>query len=239
MGGSTSSSSMFDEEYEDDYGSSWQSRSRRTSIVSDSIDAFEDSMLYDPDVFGPAFLSPQRTRPPQRKIRRSPSPSPSRSPFARPPSPPPPVIPSLPIISLDDLITATLALYAEFPLLGDEEKSVRADEVMGPKSCVFTWPLSCHGLVSDADADEIACKGEDIVIPEGNDRLVQEELEKVGKSKELRKREERNRRRRMNMGVGVTLAAILGAVVILYGFELKEVGSGAKEWKLRSFSSWF
>lgn len=233
------------ESSETDDDTSSRSRSRSDSVLSDSIDALEDSMLYDPDIFGPAFLSPQRIR--RRSLvqrrRRSDSMTP-------PTSPSPPVLPlspdpssslSLPVVEIEDVIAKALELYLAFPLLG--ENGIGADEIMGPKSCVFTWGLSDEGRLSNDEADTIAERGVDIVVDEEIERAKEEDLRLVKEQKrKSREAVERHRRRRRNV-VGTTVIAMVGVVGVLiavYGLELTGSStSTSKEWRMRPLGNWF
>ncbi|KAL8292688.1 hypothetical protein RQP46_001300 [Phenoliferia psychrophenolica] len=103
---------------------------------TDSLSALSDSMLSDPDVSGPGLFDPFPPSPPS------------------PPSPPPPTRPrSPPLVSLDALIIRALELSSKYPLVG--ECGIAADEVLGPKSCVFTWELSAEGRLDDEAAETI------------------------------------------------------------------------------------
>ncbi|ORY92636.1 rab-GTPase-TBC domain-domain-containing protein [Leucosporidium creatinivorum] len=200
-----------------------------TSSLDLSLDALEDSMLSDPDVTGLAFSSP-----PSSYRRHQPSPPASSAAYIPPPA------------SIDDLIARALELYEAHPLVGPSEGAIAADEVMGPKSCVFTWPLSIDGLLDDQGADEIASKGIDIVLPvvtrtAGGDEKLGEELSHADSEREQRRRkrmkERALRRRRMEVGVGAALAVVgvAGVLMAVYGADWKGSGSavvGKGRWDL-------
>ncbi|KAM0748990.1 RabGAP/TBC [Meredithblackwellia eburnea MCA 4105] len=194
----------------------------------DSISALSDSMLSDPDVSGPALFDP------------FPPPSPKR--------PSPPRAAPKPLVSLDDLIVQAIDLYKQYPLVGPG--GIDADEVMGSKSCVFTWELSQEGLLSDADADKIALDGTDIVlpIPVDDPTKVEEEgadvspdpvdtEEPAAKKKRKGGRSKTKRRRGVEMGVGavLTLVGVAGVVFAVYGAEIQK--EGFREWGMRMYNS--
>jgi hypothetical protein len=240
---STSSSSSFvgeQDEDEYDYNASFSSlRSTRSDSFrsTGSADALDDSMLYDPDVFGPALLTPHRASRLRNISTSTPSQSPSRFPKAIPISPPP-IASAGPVISIDDLISSTLALYNEYPLIGGSH-SILADEVMGPKSCIFTWPLSVDSLFSDSDADLVAANGIDIVIEEDVESIKEELNSLEKKKKEIKRKHDDRRRRKANVGITLAVVGVVGVLIAIYGFELKE--GGIREWKLKpSFiGTWF
>lgn len=179
------------------------------SSTSDDLDdsiRFNDSMLSDPDVYGPAFTSDIR---PSQPSERSLTPAAS------------PVKAAAPSVTLESLIARTMELWEAHPLLG--EGGIAADEVMGPKSCIFTWPLSMEGALTDLQADDIAAKGVDIVQPETLAATLAEDRAAVELA--LQARLERSRRalvrRKMEVGVGTALAllGVAGVLLALYGGE--------------------
>lgn len=178
----------------------------RSSSFSLSIDALEDSMLEDPDVTGPAFFEP----PPS--TASSPSRSNSIASTSR----------HNPSVSLDDLITKTLELYDEFPLLG--ETGIGADEVMGSKSCIFTWALSAEGKLSDDAADEIARLGVDIIVPDVVPTKEEMDANEVVPD-QRRSKKSKGKSEDLSIGVGVgTVLAILGVggvLLAVYGGDLR------------------
>ncbi|GAA6050247.1 hypothetical protein JCM3770_002754 [Rhodotorula araucariae] len=133
----------------------------------DDLHSFSESMFSDPDIDGPAFAP----FPPTASISRSRTPSPqhrmSRSGHVYLPSPTSPQKPPPRVVLATDLIASAQALYAAHPPIGDDTGGgIQADEVLGPKSCVFTYALSEEGTLSDAQAAEIVALGKDIVLPE-------------------------------------------------------------------------
>lgn len=198
-----------------------------SSTIDLSLDALDDSMLSDPDVTGLAFSSP-----PRAAYRRQPS----------PPSSPPPYV--APTASIDDLITRALELWHAYPLVGDSEGAIAADEVMGPKSCVFTWPLSVDGLLDDAGADEIAAKGVDIVLHvmtgsgNGDEKLEEQAAADFEREQRRRRRMEERvaKRRKVELGVGAALAVVgvAGVLMAVYGAEWRgsAVVGKASRWDL-------
>lgn len=179
----------------------------RSSSFSLSIDALEDSMLEDPDVTGPAFFEP----PPS--TASSPSRSNSIASTSR----------DVPSVSLDDLITKTLELYDEYPLLG--EGGIAADEVMGGKSCIFTWALSAEGKLSDDAADEIARLGIDIIVPDVLPPTKEEMDADEAVPDERRSKKSKRTPQGLSIGVGIgTVLAILGVggvLLAVYGGDLR------------------
>ncbi|GAA5848531.1 hypothetical protein JCM9279_006594 [Rhodotorula babjevae] len=158
----------------------------------DDAEALHDSMFSDPDIDGLAFdpfppsslplasTSSARAAPPRS---RTPSPPPrqqrlSRSGHVFLPSPPSsPARPPPRTVTAAALIRAALALYDAHPLLqggGGGSSSIRADEVLGPQSCVFTCAREDEdegqgeegAALSDAQAEDIVRRGEGIVLPE-------------------------------------------------------------------------
>ncbi|BGP47785.1 GTPase-activating protein gyp8 [Rhodotorula kratochvilovae] len=135
----------------------------------DDLHSFSESMFSDPDIDGPAFAPFPPTSSASRSRSRTPSPPRrmSRSGHVYLPSPTSPQKPPPRVVLASDLIASALALYAAHPPLGSEgERGIKADEVLGPKSCVFTYALSEEGSLSDAQAEEIVALGVDIVLPE-------------------------------------------------------------------------
>lgn len=207
-----------DEDYENDF--------------ERDIDALDDSMLCDPDIFGPAFASSIHDRP-TSSLNRS----------IIPPSSPPPLV----SITIEELIEKSLELWEKYPLLasasekeGEKVHSARdgiaADEVMGAKSCIFTWSLSVEGKLSDAQASAIALAGTDIVIttppPPTSDEL------RI--AKELADRREKRirdiiRRRKIQLSVGTALSILGVAGVLLAVFGGKFAG---REWRFVEWRDW-
>lgn len=200
----------------------------------DSYSIFSDEMLSDPDVSGPAFSeflplhSFNSTPPPIASARSLDGSSQEGEGGNRKPR----------IVYLDDLISKTLELWETHTL-----SDIRAEEVLGSKSCIFTWRESLNGNVSDEDADEIARKGIDIVVAEKLEELVKEdevnseesEAEKVTVkiADNKKSKKDRSRRRKAEIGIGavLTLAGVAGVVLAIYG------GNVVKEWDYKSFSS--
>lgn len=201
----------------------------------DSYSIFSDEMLSDPDVSGPAFseflpLHSFNTTPPTSTSARSlDGSSQDEEGGNRKPR----------IVYLDDLISKTLELWETYSL-----SDIKAEEVLGIKSCIFTWQESLDGNITDEDADEIARKGIDIVVEEKIEEIVKEEAEtsqelegekilsvKTVASKKSKK--DRSRRRKAEIGIGavLTLAGVAGVVLAIYG------GSIAKDWDYKNFSS--
>lgn len=181
----------------------------RDAADNDSL-FLSDSMLSDMDITGPAFdpLPPLLLRP--------------ASPPPRPPAP---------TVSLDDLIARALELYSQFPLVG--EGGIGADRVLGPKSCVFTWELSREGRLSDGDADEIAARGVDIVLPPEEEEVQEVERASEANKKETKpsgKKSRRRRRRKVEVGVGaaLTLVGLAGMLLAIYGGDVR--AGSFKEW---------
>ncbi|KAK4703859.1 glycerol kinase, partial [Phenoliferia sp. Uapishka_3] len=180
---------------------------------TDSLSALSDSMLSDPDVSGPSHFAPLT----------SPSPPSSPSPAKQAAT-----------VSLDDLIVCALELYHKYPLVG--EGGIDADQVLGPKSCVFTWELSQEGRLSDEDAEVIARNGVDIVVPE----KVEETKEKVeqpdGKASGARKKKRRSRKVEIGVGTALTLVGVAGVLLAIYGGDLKS--RDWKDWHWRELKGW-
>lgn len=192
-------------------------------------------MLCDPDIFGPAFASGITDR----------STSFDRDHEAREGG----VLISPALgreVTLEELIETSLDLWEKYPLLGStevgeegekvEKDGIAADEVMGSKSCIFTWSLSMEGKLSDAQAAAIASAGIDIVIsvppPPTSDelRIIKDLAER--REKRLR---DIIRRRRIQLGFGATLSVlgIAGVVLAVYG------GRFAKgEWRVTEWTGW-
>lgn len=210
------------------YADSSRSRTRSSSFLSEStisisrssslsIDALEDSMLSDPDAdvsLNNSFF------PPPSPTSSSHSTSSSQS--------------TRPTISIDDLIATSLHLFQSYPLVGTN--GIAADEIMGSQSCIFTWPLSFAGHLSNADADEIARKGIDIVCPELPPPTKEKEVEAVLPPAPPRVKGMR-RRRKIEIGVGaaLTIAGLAGIVLAIYGRELAEREEWGRvvEWGVR------
>ncbi|GAA6018521.1 hypothetical protein JCM11491_006433 [Sporobolomyces phaffii] len=160
-----------------------QDRLSFSSFDSD-INALDDSMLSDPDIDNPAFAAfPSSTEsaplapstPPAGLT--SPS-SPGHGEFHR--SPPR-------TVSVEDLVQSALDLWHAYPLVPHPhrpesslasidsstedgrapshrtEDSIRADTILGPNSCVFTYEASITGRLDDRSAEEICRIGTDIV----------------------------------------------------------------------------
>lgn len=186
-----------------------------------SLEAMDDSLFTDPDVYSPGLYS----SPPRAPAQRHSEPFPPSSPAAPPPS------------SIGDLITRALELYTLYPLIGDvggeKGEHIAADEVMGPKSCVFTWPLSVEDRLSDEGADEIARKGVDIVLPVPVVGASKEEEEEVIAEKVEERRRKlmamKGRRRKVEVGVGAVLAVVgvAGVLLAVYGAEWRTLGKEA------------
>ena len=185
-------------------------------------------MLCDPDIFGPAFASSITDRPSSFSGRSITPPS------SRPPGK---------SVTLEELIEKSMELFERFPLLtsSEEEKEkanegIAADEVMGSKSCIFTWSFNVEGKLSNEQADAIAKAGIDIVIsaplPPTNEEL------RI--TKELSDRREKRirdliRARKIQLGVGTALSilGVAGVILAVYGGRI-----GAKEWRLMEWRDW-
>ena len=92
------------------------------------------SYLSDPDVSVPAFDHLD-----EKQVDQKPEPP------ASPPS-----------VSVEHIIAHALALYHAHP------PTTAAIDILGPNSCVFTWP---DGVTDDATAERIVRNGLDIVLP--------------------------------------------------------------------------
>lgn len=198
--------------YTPSYADSSHSRTRSPSFLSEStvsiprssslsIDALDDSMLSDPDAdvsLNTSFF------PPLSPTTSSHSTSSSHS--------------LRPTISIDELIATSLRLFETYPLLG--ETGIAADEIMGSQSCIFTWPLD----LSNAEADEIARKGIDIVCPEPALSPTKEKVEEQVSAPSPIKVKEMRRRRKVEIGVGaaLTIVGLAGVVLAIYGREMAE-----------------
>lgn len=182
---------------------------------TDSLSAMSDSMLSDPDISGLAHFDPF-------------------PPSSPPPSPPRRAAP----ISIDELIVRALELYHQYPLVGPD--GIAADEVLGSKSCVFTWELSAEGRLDDRGAEQIASAGVDIVLPEKDEereKATEEWREEDhGKVANMRGEKRRRSRRRVELGVGtvLTLVGVAGVLLAIYGGEVK--AGSFREWRLRGVS---
>ncbi|KAI5476743.1 TBC domain protein, Rab GTPase activator [Pseudohyphozyma bogoriensis] len=200
------------------------SQSISTSFLSESVvslssssededGGFSDSMFSDPDIEGLAF---DAIAPPTPTLPRS-----------------KPVLPWNQPVSLEALIQKTLEIYKKHPLSG--EGGINADEVMGSKSCVFTWPLSVEGRLTDEDAEEISRKGVDIVLPEVMEKSKEEVELPVGEEKKLVRKSKKSRR--VELGVG-TVLTVVGVGVVIFavysGGDLKtmreRIGAGRWPW---------
>ena len=165
-------SSSFDQtDYDDE---DRRSISMSTADLTSSSDSalLEDSYSgFVSDVSTPAFdPTPSPT----------PSPPPSIKQVARLKKPEPPKI------SIEQLVSTASSLYSRFP---PTDPRVGVAEIMGKKSCVYTWALSAKGELSDQEAEAIVSGPMDrIVLPDK--RLIEEE----------KKQEERIRRRRPKKG---------------------------------------
>ncbi|GAA5870777.1 hypothetical protein JCM1840_006802 [Sporobolomyces johnsonii] len=152
-----------------------QRHPRRSSFSSfdDDIQALGDSMLSDPDIDGPAFSPFPAPRTPSRTPSPPSTPSPT---FARAAFESPQKQKTQRTVLADDLIRSALSLSRAFPLVSssshhddddddddDEVRSIHADTVLGPNSCVFTWVESAAGLLSDDEAERICRDGMGIV----------------------------------------------------------------------------
>lgn len=188
-------------------------------------------MLCDPDIFGPAFASGIHDRTPSYEGRDG-----------------------IPLVSpplgkentLEELIETSLELWEKFPLLGSEKvgkegvqlgsDGIAADEVMGSKSCIFTWSLSVEGKLSDSQAAAIATAGIDIVISVPPPPTV-DELRVIKDLADRREKRIRDiiRRRRMQVGLGATLSilGIAGVLLAVYGERF-----GAREWRVMELRDW-
>ncbi|GAA6027510.1 hypothetical protein JCM8097_007898 [Rhodosporidiobolus ruineniae] len=139
-------------------------------------------------------LSPSSSH--SRSRSRSRTPSPRRPPPAvgevlrRPESPlgSPGQLPPPRTVTADELIARALELWETYPLVAPSSSpstpplsagtdspssadspppaSLRADEVLGPRSCIFTYALSQRGELTDEEAEAIVARGgEDVVRP--------------------------------------------------------------------------
>lgn len=181
----------------------------RFGSSSDSLDALDDAMLSDPDITGLAFME----APPPSPPRSAPS-TPTSSASSQWNQP----------VSLEDIISRALKLYQAYPLIG--EGGIAADEVMGPKSCIFTWELSAEGLLSNEEAEDICREGIDIVVPEALEETkeaVVEEATPVIK----RKRRSRRTLKKLELGIGTAL------VVVGVGVALASIYGGGDSKTLR------
>lgn len=214
-----------------------------TSTLDLSLDALDDSMLADPDVSGPAFSTPFVVKS-VHSSRTTPSPPPATATATaaghsgR--------LQQSPTVSIDAIIARTLELYESHPLVNPDSAhggaaAIAADEVMGPKSCVFTWPLSQEGLLTDDEASEIVRAGVEIVLPPpplGTDEkeLSEERLEEKGQGrsrriKRTRTDEERMRRKReIGMGAALAVVGVAGVLLAVYGSQVKDWQSVRRWW---------
>ncbi|KDE07080.1 hypothetical protein MVLG_02653 [Microbotryum lychnidis-dioicae p1A1 Lamole] len=212
----------------------WESSSTLSQLATcstHSLQTLDDSIFEDPDIFGLAFPSsayqvPTQTNPSSLKsvllerLDDEPPKTPAKTPARKNRAPAE--------ISIEDLIQTTLKLYETHPYLPSEDRdnSIQADQIMGPKSCIFTWPLSIEGTLTDTEADLIAENGVDIVlvgVEEGGGEVVEDALERRAR----RRKELKARRKRMETGVGVVLviAGVAGVVLATYGGTLM-LGNG-------------
>ncbi|GAA5891259.1 hypothetical protein JCM5296_006879 [Sporobolomyces johnsonii] len=168
-----------------------QRHPRRSSFSSfdDDIQALGDSMLSDPDIDGPAFSPFPRPTP-----SRTPSPPSTPSPtFARAAFESPRPKTQRTVLA-DDLVRSALSLSLAFPLVSpsshdDEVRSIHADTVLGPNSCVFTWVESAAGLLSDDEAERICRDGQGIVrlealLPDAEQEEDEEEADEEDEEEE-------------------------------------------------------
>lgn len=176
------------------------------------LDDFSASVLSDPDVSGPAFSSPSITSrsSSHASVHEPTSPLQSASPET-------PTSPLSPPTSIEVLIQSALDLWVRHPLVG--EGGIDADQVMGPKSCIFTWGLSEEGLLDDAAAEDIVRQAVDIVLPDARPPSYEDSLPGKESGKKPRRPEDDGAlQRRLWMvgsavgvvGVGVLLAAAWG-----------------------------
>jgi hypothetical protein len=143
---------------------------------------------------------------------------------------------------VEALIQSALDLYKTYPL---DHDSIRASEIMGHRSAIFTWEPG----VADTEAIQIAHEGVDIVLPEPvEDR---EERERGEEQQEKTKEQRRRKRRRepqggrrftpfgqqaWSFGVIVAVIGFAGVVVAFYGTST-DTRRALAGWR-RSWSWW-
>lgn len=149
--------------------------------------ALSAEALMDPDVITPAFVDPPRPAPTA-------------------PAPPP----SLPI---EPLIQHALDLQSRYPL---DHASIAADELLGPRSAVFTWSLdgASPPTLSDEEAERVVAEGGDQVVrPPPVDVPTPDEAPPPSK----RRSSPAQPALSVLLAVGVLLLAMYGPEVILAG----------------------
>lgn len=199
---SPSLSSASDQNDDNDEGGVSMSTADMASSASSTL--LEDSFShFASDVDAPAF---------------QPTPSPS------PPSTPPqaqkaPTKPPVPTVSIEQLVSTASALYSRFP---PSDSRLGLTDIMGPKSCVFTWDASVSGDLDDAAAARIV-EGpvKDVVLP---DPKVEEERKRMEKEADERKKLAlRKKRKSEQWEVTPTkmlvVAGVAGLVVALWTSE--------------------
>ncbi|KAM0787553.1 hypothetical protein ACM66B_003623 [Microbotryomycetes sp. NB124-2] len=223
-------------------------------------EVFEEMMLSDPDVVNLALAKDDSRRRKHSSSSRSISSSNDHAPRSRTWSDASSQRDQkLPVMSIDELIERALELYERFPLLGQSSvddsaqssnavkrrvvDSIDADQVMGPNSCIFTWPLSVEGRLTNDGAHQLAKSGKDVVLPV---KPGQDELSRVLSKNELddgesagltdeqstgasdlgRTNKRRNQRQRttrqIGLGTSLIVLGLTGVFLAFYGNEVKE-----------------
>ncbi|SCV67437.1 BQ2448_5048 [Microbotryum intermedium] len=223
-----STSIISNSEASTDWGSS-STLSQLATSSNYSLQMLDDSIFEDPDIVGLAFpssayqvsipdvLQAQASSSNMTLLERLNDEPPKKQPKKAGP----------PGVSIEELIETTLKLYQSYPYEASEDRdnSIQADQVMGPKSCIFTWPLSIEGRLTDRDADLIAEKGVDIVLTEAVEADKKEEgedgpaIEDPLERRARRRKELKARRKRMEFGAGMALAiaGVAGVLLATYG----------------------
>lgn len=178
-------------------GESFTSESMLSGSGDEENETFDGRMLEDPDIFGPAFSFIESS---QSSIRSSTVEK---------------EIEEVKVLEMEKLITKTLNLWELFPLLGDS--GIDADQIMAPKSTIFTFSLSQEGLLSDAEAEEISKNGTEIVLEEPIEEIEVIDLEKEKRSR----RRDREKNLRNVVAVTVVVVGISSILLAIYAEKLK------------------
>ncbi|KAK4056890.1 GTPase-activating protein gyp8 [Microbotryomycetes sp. JL221] len=162
-----------------------------------------------------------------------------------------------PVMSIEELINKALELWNKFPLLNDDtneslknlnkemrieilkqenkqscSNSIKANEIMGTQSCIFTWFKSIENKLTNDQAHDIAIKSKSdlnlIVLPsfeQQNEEQISTESNQIkDENKRLSKpikRKQNKDRLKTNIGSSLIVFGIVGVVLALYGQEIK------------------
>ncbi|KAK4051206.1 GTPase-activating protein gyp8 [Microbotryomycetes sp. JL201] len=158
--------------------------------------------------------------------------------------------PELAVMSIDELIERALELYERFPLLdhpfandeperprtdGRQLDSIHADQIMGPNSCIFTWPLSVEGRLTNKDAHDLAKDGTNVVLQieeqgrsdrgnsfENDSSTVKDDATVSVHKTRNKKRKARSSGHQIGLGTSLIVLGLTGVFLAFYGNEVKE-----------------